>query len=157
MRILLFCLFAVFSAPALGQEWSTYANARFGYEGAVPPGFMGNGESDNGDGEAFTSDRDQQALYYWGNVLLEDNLAEAVRASIGYAERDGSAITSQTIETETATFTGVMRERMFYNRFILLCDGESMASFSITYMPQEASTMEPVIQRLVKSFKPVVC
>jgi len=155
MRVLMLCLFAMLASPALGQEWTSYANVRFGYEGAVPPGFTSYGESDNGDGATYASTA--QALYYWGSNLLEDSFEAEVAASIGYAERDGAQITRKSIDAEGAVFTGVAREQMFYRRMIPLCDGKSIAAFTLNYWPRDATAMAPIIQRLMKSFRAVGC
>ena len=56
MRTLFLTLFVLFSIPAHAQDWSRYDNARFGFGVDIPPGFVGAGESENGDGQAFKAD-----------------------------------------------------------------------------------------------------
>lgn len=148
MRLALLILFLV-TGPALAAiGWSRYDNARFGYAGGVPQGFSGYGESDNGDGQIFDHATSRQVLSYWGSMILEPGFPEAVASAIGYAERDGWAISYQAVTPEWASFTGVMGQSRFHTRMILLCDRLSVASMSLQYTAAQAADVKPMIAEL---------
>ena len=63
-------LLVSFATAAPGAEWGWYENARFGYVIDLPPGFVGEGEADNGDGQVFNSaDGTQLLRVHGGNAL----------------------------------------------------------------------------------------
>jgi hypothetical protein len=157
MRLLLVLWFALLSLPAFAQGWESYGNARFGYQSAIPPGFSGYGESDNGDGQIFDNPGTMQSLALWGANMLEESFEAEVAASIGYAERDGFNISFQTITPEWATFSGVTGDRQFTRRMILLCDRQSTASFTLQFSGREAADMKDVAQRLAQEFRATGC
>ncbi|MCS6759715.1 MAG: hypothetical protein MO852_12775 [Candidatus Devosia euplotis] len=68
MRFVLMTLFTLLALPAMAQNGERYDNARFSYSLSAPPGFVGQGESGNGDGQVFTLPGQPIALSVWGRV-----------------------------------------------------------------------------------------
>ena len=158
MRIVLACLIFAVTLPLAAGElgWTQYGNARFGYLGAVPAGFSGSGESDNGDGQTFVRDGAGQVLSYWGS-LYEGSLEDVVRQRMGYAERDGWSITYQATTPRWASYSGQMGTRIFYSRMIQLCDRDSYGIFTVQYSTAQAADMRPAVEQLVQSFRADGC
>jgi hypothetical protein len=161
MRILLtLCLAALaLTATVHARElgWSQYQNARFGYVVGIPPGFSGYGESDNGDGQTFDIASRGQVLSVWGSMLLEESFEAAVKARMGYAERDGWNLATQTVTPQWANFSGVLGQRMFNTRMILLCDGQSYAMMTVQYSVIHAGEMRDRLPQLEDMFRAKGC
>ena len=84
-------IFAVLLAtgPALSQDWGFYMNARFGYVIDIPPGYSGEGEADNGDGQIFNADDGTQLLRVYGANAL-DGFEAAVENAMEKARAGGA-------------------------------------------------------------------
>jgi hypothetical protein len=156
MRTLLIALFALLASPAFAQGWEHYDNARFGYGIDIPPNFVGNGLSDNGDGQVFQESRKARALTVWGGQLMGD-FETAVTADMGYARQDAWTIAEQTITPRWASFGAVKGSRMVRQRMILLCDGMSYAAFRAEFSVSDVTNMTPIIERLAQSLKGGSC
>ena len=161
MRILLVLGVALFGLilPVFARElgWGRYENARFGYIAGIPPGFSGYGESDNGDGQIFDQRAKGQVLSFWGGVLSEADFEAEVAARLGYAERDGWNIAAQTVTPRWANFSGVLGQRMFDTRMILLCDGTSYAAMTVQYSVIHAGEMKDRFGQLEDMFRATGC
>ncbi len=149
---ILFLLFVLGLSPALAQVWGQYENARFGYVIDVPPGFRGEGESQNGDGQVFsTADGTQLLRVFGGNVLedFEQTVADAMR----YAREDGWSLSYERSTPSWASFSGTRNGMIVYARAIALCGGEQFASFELHYPERDLDTMHGVVDRLVASLR----
>lgn len=157
MRALLLTLALLFSAaPALAQYWGHYANARFGYEIDIPPGFEGNGESDNGDGQIFYDLAGEQGLTVWGGHL-PDGFEQAVADALAAAQADNLMVTDQSSTPQWASFSAQRDHRLVLQRMIALCDGASYAAFRIEFNIRDLGRMDDVVRGLARSFVPVGC
>jgi hypothetical protein len=154
-RLLLLCLFLI-ASPALAQFWGHYENAGFGYEIDVPPDFVGQGESDNGDGQVFLRLGADQALTVWGGHLL-DTFEGEVAERLGYASADNWAITYRASTPQWAVFSGQRDHRIFYQRMIALCDGAGYAAYRVEYNIRDLAAMDAVVEGLNKSFVAAGC
>lgn len=161
MRILFVLCIAVFGliSPVFARElgWSRYENARYGYVAGIPPSFSGYGESDNGDGQIFDDAAKGQVLSLWGSMLVEESFEKAVEERVGYAERDGWNIAARTVTPRWADFSGVLGQRMFNTRVILLCDGESYAMMTVQYSVIHAGEMKDRLPQLEDGFRATGC
>ena len=152
MRYILLIL-ALLTTPAFAQGWERYDNARFAYAIDIPPGFVGDGESDNGDGQSFYDATGAKGLLVWGGSLMGDFEGEVVSA-IEYAQAEnGWNITYEAITPRWASFSGIEGSRMLQQRMILLCDGSNYAAFRAEYSVTDSAEMEPVIDKLVQTLK----
>lgn len=152
MRSFLLILFALFATPVLAQGWAPYDNARFGYSIDIPPGFSGQGESDNGDGQAFAADGKPIDLLVWGGEALEGFEAEIAQRMAWDAD-EAWKITYQATTPRWASWSAIKGFRILYQRLVLLCDGSSYAAFRAEYSVTDSAEMDPVIERLVRSLR----
>ena len=150
MRELLAALLITLAAPTLAADWGHYENARFGYAVDVPPGFEGQGEADNGDGQVFSTPTAELRVY--GGYILEGDFDDEVKALQQTAVDAGWTITYQATSPRWASYSGTQGGRIFYARAIALCDG-AVAEFSLTYGKADLRAFDPIVERLVRSLK----
>jgi hypothetical protein len=131
-------------ALAAGQH---YVNARYGYAIDVPQGFVGQGESDNGDGQVFKAPTATLTVY-GGNVTEGDFEAE-VRARQGYSTADGWTVTYQVSTPRYASWSGTHGARILYGRMIPLCQGTQFAAFELQYSKVDLQKFNPIVDGLV--------
>lgn len=149
---LIFILIALFATPAFAQDWQQYDNARFGYSIDVPPGFSGQGESENGDGQAFAADGKPIDLLVWGGQALEGFEAE-IAQRMAWDEDEAWNITYQATTPRWASWSAIKGFRILYQRMVLLCDGTRYAAFRAEYSVTDSAEMDPVVERLVRSLR----
>ena len=156
MRFILTIIFVLLAAPASAQGWDRYDNGRFGYSIDIPPGFSGQGESDNGDGQAFAAAGKPIDLLVWGGNLLEGFEAE-VGQRMSWDEDEAWNITYRVTTPRWASWSALKGSRILYQRLVLLCDGTSYAAFRAEYSVTDSADMDPVIERLVGSLRGSGC
>lgn len=145
-------LFAVL--PAAAADWGRYANPRFGYAVAVPPGFAAYGPpAANGDGLALRNRQGTQRLAVWGGQVMENSFEAHAQAAIGRAAGDGWSISYQAVTPGWASYSGSRNGQVLYGRDIALCGGRSYASFQLTYPERDIGRMNAVVERLVGSLR----
>ena len=144
-------LLLALAAPAIGDEWSHYENARFAYAIDVPPGFADRGEADNGDGQVFSTPTAELRVY--GRYILGSDFEGEVEALQRAAVAAGWTITYEATTPHWASYSGAQGSRIFYARAIAVCDG-AVAEFSLTYGKADIGAFNPVVERLVRSLKP---
>jgi hypothetical protein len=151
LRGVALALLLALAAPAIGDDWSHYENARFAYAIDVPPGFAGRGEADNGDGQVFSTPTAELRVY--GRYILESDFEDEVKALQMTAAKAGWTITYEATTPRWASYSGIQGARVFYARAISLCDG-ALAEFSLTYGKADIGAFNPIVERLVRSLKP---
>jgi len=158
MRTLIFAfLIALLAVPASAQDWGSYGNSRYAYQIAVPPDFVGQGESSNGDGQEFQKRRGAQRLTAWGGLLgvLNDNFEAEVKSRMEQDEVGSWRVTYQAVTAEWASYSAINGSRILYQRMILLCDRQSYAAFRLEYSVRDSVSMDAVVSTLVGSLRPV--
>ncbi len=156
MRAAIALLLLLIAAPAWAQYWTPYANARFGYELDVPPDFVGNGESANGDGQIFYNLAAEQGLTVWGGHVLEGFEKDA-KAVLDAASAENWSITAQSLTPHWAAFSGQRDHRIVQYRMILLCDAVSYAAYRLEYNIRDVAQMAQVIDGINRSFRGKSC
>jgi hypothetical protein len=151
LKGVLAALLMALAAPAMADDWGRYENTRFGYTIDVPPGFEGQGEADNGDGQVFSTPTAELRVY--GGYILEGDFEDEVKALQQTAIDAGWTITYQAATPRWASYSGTQGSRIFYARAIALCDG-AVAEFSLTYGKADLRAFDPIVERLVRSLKP---
>lgn len=153
MRIAIVLATLILATPALAQFWTHYANARFGYELDIPPGYEGAGESANGDGQAFHLPGGLQELTVWGGWLVEpENFEQEAAARIAGDMEAGWALTDTATTPHWAGWSGVRGDRMMHQRMIALCEGDGFAALRADYPATDFVAMQPVLDGLARSF-----
>lgn len=141
---------------ALAADWGHYVNPRFGYAIDVPPGFVGQGESDNGDGEIFKTPTAE--LWVFGRYILPDSdgdFEHAVRATQQLDRQQGWSITYAVSTPQSASFSGIKGGRVLYTRMIALC-GPALAEFDLEYSTSDLQKLAGTVEHLVCSLKPTI-
>jgi hypothetical protein len=156
MRILMIFLLSVLATPAFAQGWERYENARHGYSLEVPPGFEPQGESGNGDGQAFSLAGKPIDLTVWGGMLLDDFESEVGR-SMELDQSDGWIITNQTTTSRWASYGASKGSRVLFERMVLLCDGASHAVLRVEYSRADTPLMQPLIDTMAPSLRGTAC
>jgi len=155
MRNVLVTLFALLTLPVFAQGWDQYDNARFGYSIAVPADFVGQGESENGDGQHFALPGRAIALSVWGGWL--NHFDSEVADRMGQDAAAGWNQTYQAVTPRWASWSASAGGQILYQRMILLCDGQSYAAFRAEYGVRDRAEMDPVIEQLVASLRGSAC
>lgn len=158
MRTLIFALLiALIAAPASAQDWGHYDNSRYGYSVEIPPDYLGQGESDNGDGQEFQRVRGAQRLTIWGGLL--DTVNETFEAEVKWRMEQEEAgtwnVTYQAVTPEWASFSAIKGSRILYQRMVLLCDRQSYAAFRLEYSVRDLAAMNGVVDKLAGSLRGV--
>ncbi|HTM78601.1 MAG TPA: hypothetical protein VL133_13355 [Devosia sp.] len=159
LRALILAMLVLLVAPALAQDWGQYDNVRFGYSIAIPPDFVGQGESDNGDGQQFQRRRGAQNLTVWGGLLGTANVdfESEVKWRMARATAAGWNLTYQATTPEWASFSAIKGSRVLYQGMVLLCDRNHYAAFRAEYFTRDAAEMAAVIETLVGSLRSAAC
>ena len=152
MRVLPALLFAVLALPAQAAGWGHYSNVRYGYGIDIPPGFAGQGESGNGDGQVFKLSGATLTVY-GGNIVEGDFETEVAQRQLS-AKQDGWAITYQVSTPTKASFSGKQGGQILYTRMVAVCGGSQFAAFELTYGSASIPIYAPIVDRLVASLKP---
>jgi len=147
-RLIALLLLLPLPALATGQH---YANVRYGYALDVPSGFVGQGESDNADGQVFKTPSATLTVY-GSNVMAADFEAE-VRGREDDAASDGWALTYQVSTPRNASWSGVRGGRVLYVRMIALCGGTKLAAFELQYSKVDLQKFNLIVDGLVASLK----
>lgn len=151
MRAALLALLLLLPLPTLAAGGGHYVNVRFGYAIDVPAGFVGQGESDNSDGQVFRTPT--AALTVYGANILDGGFEGEARRRQGFAAGDGWNITYQVSTPGNASYSGKRGGRILYARLIALCGGEQFAAFELEYSAVDMAKLDPVVNALVRSFK----
>jgi hypothetical protein len=150
MRLLL-ALLLLIPLPAFAADWGHYTNTRFGYAVDVPPRFVAEGESDNGDGQVFKTPT--AVLTVFGGNVMETDFEAGVGQREQFAKDEGWAITYQVSSPQKASWSGKRGGRILYGRMIALCGGQQFASFELEYSSADLKAFNPVVDRLVSSLR----
>ncbi len=152
--VILIIALVLVASPALSQDWGFYANARFGYGIDIPPGYSGEGEADNGDGQIFNSDDGTQLLRVYGANAL-DGFEAAVASAMEKAREGGWNLSYERVTPSWASFSGTRNGIVVYARAIALCGGTQFASFELQYPERDLDEMHAVVERLVRSLEAI--
>lgn len=144
-------------APAHAQSgWGYYANARYGYELDIPPGFDGQGESDNGDGQVFLLDGRVGKLTVWGGYFVTEPDFESEANARFAADTDaGWGVMAQSATPSWATWSATKSGRVLQHHMIQLCDGAGYAAIRLEYAQVDRPRLDDLVQPLVASLKPI--
>lgn len=150
MRWILALLLLLLPAPAFAGDWGHYVNVRFGYAVDTPPGFVGQGESANSDGQVFKTST--ATLTVWGMYLLEGSFEDEARRRQSQTGADGWGVTYSVSTPSNASISGKKAGRIIYRRLIRLC-GAAFAEFDLEYSRVDIQQFDDVIARLVGSLR----
>ena len=128
-----------------------YVNVRYGYAIDVPSSLIGQGESENGDGQLFKSATASLAVF--GGSSMDSDFETEVKARQGYSTEDGWNLTYQVSTPRYASYSAVRTSQILYVRMIALCGGSQFAEFELEYSKADLKAFNPIIDGLVASLK----
>ena len=145
----------ILAPPAFAQAvWSYYANARYGYELDIPPGFEGQGESQNGDGQVFLLDGRVGKLTVWGGYFVTEPDFESEANARFAADTDaGWAVTAQSATQSWATWSASKSGRVLQQHMIRLCDDAGYAAIRLEYAQVDRPRLDELVEPLILSLK----
>lgn len=155
-KAVLLALLTALTLPAAASDWQRYGNARFQYWIDIPPGFSKVAEADNGDGGLASSADGAAELRVWGSYPTEGSLRAEAKERQALDRRDGWAISYQAQNKSGAVWSGAKGSRIVYTRAIPGCD-RAVAYFRLEYDRERQKAFDPVVSRLVKSFRSGDC
>jgi hypothetical protein len=139
-------------------DWSSYLNDRYGYEIAVPPGFVGEGEPDAHDGQVFRSADGNARLTVWGGYLFDgESVEDDVGTRLDGFRQSGWNVTHRSVTPDWASWSGTKGARVSYSREIAGCQSDRFAAFELQYPAGQIKAMNPVVTKLVMSLKQKLC
>jgi hypothetical protein len=150
----------VLTAPAPAADgWSSYANERYGYSIAIPPGLEGQGESDKGDGQVFQDASGKVSLRVWASEVVElgdgpeekTDLAWNRRATLERWRKDGVRITYQPKGKGWWVLSGVDKQKRVLYTKMLEKDG-TVYGFTWSH-PEGAKVWQGYTGRIARDFK----
>ena len=156
MRFVLAVVLSCLALPAFAQSGERYENARYGFTLDIPAGFIGMGESANGDGQAYAIKGRPTELAVWGGTLLGD-LEREVSQRVQADTDQGWTITDQVSTPRWAGYSASRNGQILHQRMILLCDGASYAAFRVHYPLADLGDMAPRIETLVTALRGKSC
>jgi len=140
------------SGLAAADRWTRYENGRFQYVLEVPPGYSAISEAENGDGGVSSSADGTAELRVWGGYILEGDFSTEIASRIAGDKSDGWTISYDSRHSRSASWSGSKGGRIIYYRAIIGCDGAA-DYFSLEYPNVDLKSNDPIIARLVKSFR----
>jgi len=152
MRMFLALALSLLALPAMAEEWSAYGNARYGYSLPIPPGFVGSGESGNGDGQVFTSSKQNEILTVWAGYSGGTGFGMDALAAGTALEDSAWHVGTQIIHPQNAQFSAIQGIRALRQHMVMLCDGDTVAYVRLDYPMPASAGMERVFKRLVRGF-----
>ena len=138
--------------PIGAADWGHYENDRFGFSIDVPPRFVAQGESYNGDGNRFTTPTAE--LRAFAGNLVEESFEEEAATGQSVLSDDGYAITYQATTPRFAVMSGRKGGRVLYERLVAICGTDAFMGFSLEYSVADLKAFDAIIDRLTASLKP---
>ena len=117
----------------------------------MPSGFVGEGESQSGDGQVFRPASGTASLHVWGGYVAKGSFETAMAAAMDHASVDGWRLQSQRVTPSWASYSGLRNGMVLYSRVIALCAGTQFAAFALEYPERDLRAMAPVIDHLAGS------
>ena len=157
MRFFLAATIALLLLPvfAFAQEWQPFGVERFGFIFDVPPEFILEQRSENGDGATFTGP-DGALLAVWGVDLGGRNFRTGITNQMNEDESEGWEITYRRITKNWASYSGIKGDLIRYARAIAVCNDRA-AVFVIDYKRADKIPYDPIVIRMVRSLKQEGC
>ncbi|KAF0234683.1 MAG: hypothetical protein FD177_520 [Desulfovibrionaceae bacterium] len=130
--------------------YDCYTNHKYGYVVAWPKKHLtGQGESDSGDGQVFSSPDGQARLACWAS--FNDVLGESIGQAYAQALQDaGTQVSYKHLGKDFFVISGV-RDAMIFYRKTLLAHGV-LASFELSYAAPLKAAFDPIVKDVARSF-----
>ncbi len=139
---------ATATPPSIKQRvnYRTYSNARYRFSIAYPVGILvPQGESDNGDGQKFSSRSGSATLLAFGSNRMDRTLHDEFQTA-----QENRNVTYRVLKRDMFVVSGIANGKIFYQKTLLR--GVSFKTFIIEYDKQERATFDPITSRIARSF-----
>ncbi|HEV7700629.1 MAG TPA: hypothetical protein VGO43_10415 [Pyrinomonadaceae bacterium] len=156
-RTLVFALatiVAITQAAAAQKKFETYVNDRFKYTIDYPSDLLTPQDlADNGDGRIFSAPRKAAELYVWGqyNALGRTLKYEYLK------DQKGRTVTYKVIFADSYVIARLEKGTIYYQKTMLIgkdgAEDATFATFVIKYPAKQKAKFDPIVRRLVRSFK----
>lgn len=130
--------------------YGCYTNHKYGYVLAWPKKYLaGQGESDSGDGQVFSSPDGQAQLACWAS--FNDVLGESIGQTYAQALQEaGTKVSYKHLGKDFFVISGIRDGIVFYRK-TLLAHGVQ-ASFELRYSAQLKAAFDPIVNDVARSF-----
>lgn len=137
--------------------WETYANARYGFSIAYPPGlFKPSGAAENESGRLLVT-ADGRARLLIGALPNTDGLdLRTYRDFVKSETYPGARIDYAPVGRNWFVLSGTRGDDHFYQWVTLVCGGRVINSWAMTYPDAERRRYDPIVAPIAKTFKPGV-
>ncbi len=135
-------------APPVSTAPIHYVNDRFAFIVTVPSEFIAQGESDNGDGQAFATRNNRAEIRAWGGHLMEPEIECSANAM--FADELPQP-TYEHAQSGTSVVSGSIGGDIFYAKVIRTVD--RCLGLTIKYPASEKAIYDPAVSTLAGSFK----
>lgn len=135
--------------------WKAYINARFGYAVCYPPELLKpQGESDNGDGQAFLSPDGQIKMLAYGSNQIDEGetLAHDYQSILKEEAEKGTKPAYSVLKNDFFVVSWQDGDHLHYERTAFY-DG-AFKTFSFDYPIARTKEMDEVIGKVTKCFQP---
>jgi len=134
------------------QDWQIYVNKRFGTRIHYPADLLPTGFSSlNGDGVTMKSSDGRIELRVFGGFNALEHTPREHEAWLRGDMRNG-AVTYKARNKEWFVLSGMEGGSIFYEKRLFSADGETIHGFSFRYPAAEKTAMDPIVERLSKTF-----
>ncbi|UHQ19588.1 hypothetical protein LVB87_15585 [Lysobacter sp. KIS68-7] len=134
-------------ATQAADHYTFYGNSRFGFTLEVPTDvFAPQGESDNGDGQAFSSKDDKAEIRAYGSSLMEPEFPCTASSVF-----DQGTTTYMSVDGGTSVASGYNGGSVFYVKTIRAKD--RCLNLVITYPSRDRARFDAIVKRVSSSFK----
>jgi hypothetical protein len=133
---------------ALNQRaaYWTYSNARYRFSISYPGDLLvPQGESDNGDGQRFTSRDGSASLAAFGSNRLDRSLQEEFSSA-----QENRNVTYKVLKRDMFVVSGTENGKIFYQKTLLR--GDVFKTFILEYDERERGVYDAVTTRVARSF-----
>jgi len=142
------------SSAAAGEEYLSYANARFGFRCEVPGYFAADEGAVNGDGRGFTSPDFAVRVVCSGlNNVDRSTAAEAFAEAQQSLTSEGATVTYKVIRGDTFALSGLGSDGNLYYQRTVWGRGSSN-TLLWTYPPEQKADLDPAVAHSAESFRP---
>ena len=142
---------ATASAP---DDWTRYADPRFGAAADVPPGFSAGEPPADGGGLEFTGADGRAKIAIYGLLNVENQrLSEYSSFSLEKETEAGWQVTYNRTSSSWFVHSGRKEDRIFYEKTIFACDSRIVNSVWIEYPSNLKVKFDPLIQRISASLR----
>jgi hypothetical protein len=126
--------------------YRTYSNARYGFSISYPADLLvPQGESDNGDGQRFTSRDGSASLAAFGSNRLDRSLQDEYSSA-----QENRNVTYKVLKRDMFVVSGTENGKIFYQKTLLR--GAVFKTFIIEYDESERGVYDAVTTRVARSF-----